>query len=72
MVRDIDSTAIDGFGFVDFSEIGQELKEEGKLAGENLMHVLQKQKTAKKMKEDAELIDEQLKIAKKYKIKEYE
>lgn len=72
MVRDIDSTAIDGFGFVDFSEIGQELKEEGKLAGENLMHVLQKQKTAKKMKEDAELIDEQLKIAKKYRIKEYE
>ena len=30
------------------------------------------QKTAKKMKEDAELIDEQLKIAKKYRIKEYE
>ena len=42
MVRDIDSTAIDGFGFVDFSEIGQEpTKGRGQLAGENLMYVLQ-------------------------------
>lgn len=72
IIREIDETAIDGFrGNVSVEEISEQLEQEGKFKGKNVMKVLKEQEDMQKMNERLDVIEEQLRIAEQYGLEDY-
>lgn len=72
MIREIDETAIDEFREDSLvEEILEELEEENRLNGDNIMQVLKTQKNIKQMAERVDVMEEQLRIAEQYGLEDY-
>lgn len=64
IIREIDETAIDGYrGSVTTNAIGEQLRNENRLNGKNIIQILNDQAVAKSISEKNENIEEQLSIA---------
>lgn len=67
MIREIDETAIDeARGSARVEDILEELEQENRLNATNIMKVLKNQETAMRMNEQADILEEQLRIAEEY------
>ena len=67
MIREIDETAIDeARGSARVEDILEELEQENRLNATNIMKVLKNQETAMRMNKQADILEEQLRIAEEY------